>query len=41
MSVEVGHIKWKAPPRNKYKVNWDMSIDKSNGLLGLGAIVRD
>lgn len=33
--------KWQAPPHGWFKVNWDASVDKKNGRVGLGAVVRD
>ena len=34
-------IKWMAPTHGWYKVNWDVAIDKSQGRVGIGAIIRD
>jgi ribonuclease HI len=39
--VEVGPVKWKAPPFGRYKVNWDVALDFSAKCLGIGIIVRD
>ena len=33
--------KWKAPPHDWFKANWDAGVDKKNGKLGLGVVVRD
>lgn len=32
---------WKASPIGVYKINWDVAIDKSRKLMGVGVIVRD
>lgn len=31
----VDHHQWKPPPDNKFKVNWDVAIDKINWRNGL------
>jgi hypothetical protein len=36
-----GVSKWKAPPPGWCKANWDASIDKNRGQLGIGVVVRD
>ncbi|GLT53412.1 hypothetical protein SLA2020_266820 [Shorea laevis] len=32
---------WKAPSCDVYKINWDIAINKSKKLMGMGVIVRD
>jgi hypothetical protein len=32
---------WKAPPKGYYKVNWDVDVDKFNGHMRIGIVVRD
>jgi ribonuclease HI len=34
-------IKWMAPTQGWYKANWDVAIDKSQGRVGIGVIIRD
>lgn len=34
-------LRWKAPPRGVYKINYDANIDKTRKLMGVGAISRD
>ncbi|XP_050280506.1 uncharacterized protein LOC126721501 [Quercus robur] len=33
--------KWTAPPRNKYKVNYDAAISNAENKAGIGVVVRD
>jgi hypothetical protein len=33
--------KWKAPPQDWYKANWDAGVDRKNGKLGLRVVVWD
>lgn len=33
--------KWKAPAELYYKLNWDAAVDKFNGHLRIGIVVRD
>jgi hypothetical protein len=32
---------WKAPPLNFLKANWDASMDKKRGKMGVGVVIRD
>jgi hypothetical protein len=32
---------WKAPPTGWNKANWDVAIDRANGRVGIGVVVRD
>jgi ribonuclease HI len=32
---------WQAPPQGWYKANWDASVDRKKGRVGLGVIIRD
>lgn len=34
-------INWRPPPLGWLKVNWDAAVDKSNGRIGLGVVIRD
>jgi hypothetical protein len=34
-------VKWRSPPPGWVKVNWDVAVDKSNGRIGLGVVIRD
>ena len=33
--------RWKAPPPNKYKINYDGAISNANNTFGIGVVVRD
>ncbi|XP_023885283.1 uncharacterized protein LOC111997430 [Quercus suber] len=33
--------KWKAPPQNKYKINYDGAISNAKNKAGIGVVVRD
>jgi ribonuclease HI len=35
------NVKWQPPPHGLIKVNWDASINKNKGWMGLGLIARD
>jgi hypothetical protein len=37
----VDHLRWKAHLVDIHKANWYVAIDKTNGRMGLGDIVRD
>jgi ribonuclease HI len=41
VSENRGEDKWKPPPENTLKINWDAAVDLKRGIIGLGAIVRD
>ncbi|XP_042993245.1 uncharacterized protein LOC122319281 [Carya illinoinensis] len=32
---------WEAPSQGKIKANWDASVDKASGKVGVGVVVRD
>lgn len=32
---------WQAPPSHWFKLNWDETVDKAKGLIGVGVAVRD
>jgi hypothetical protein len=32
---------WKAPPQGWLKANWDAGLDRKNGRVGLGVVIRD
>jgi hypothetical protein len=34
-------IKWTAPPIGWYKANWDVALDKVQGRMGIGVVVRE
>jgi ribonuclease HI len=34
-------VKWVKPPFGRFKINWDVSFDKTGQHMGFGAIVRD
>jgi hypothetical protein len=38
---EVGPRSWAAPGAGRLKVNWDASLNRIAGLMGLGVVVRD
>jgi ribonuclease HI len=41
VSENMGEEKWKPPPENTLKINWDAAVDSKIGIIGLGIIVRD
>jgi ribonuclease HI len=41
LSATTVHIGWKLPLVGSHKVNWDAAINKQNGCMGYGYIVRD
>jgi hypothetical protein len=38
---KVSPVSWQPPPTSKYKVNWDMAVDKNHGHIGIGIVVKD
>jgi ribonuclease HI len=34
-------MKWVAPTRGWVKANWDVAVDKSSGMVGIGVVIRE
>jgi hypothetical protein len=34
-------IRWQLPPTGMLKTNWDVAVDKKDGRIGFGVVVRD